>query len=258
MRSLGRKSRGTNRHKLATVPFGLACGSSEAHIQLRKRPLGLAFPHKSPGSQPGSCPAVLAINAKGEEECCTDSNKYSEAVGYAAAAHAKQVRKGTDIPYISHPIAVSALVVEHGGNEIQAIAALLHDVLEDCGAHHGPVIAERFGNNVLAIVEGLTDGLPDAHGKKADWRGRKESYLAHLKSAELDVVLVSACDKLHNATAIADDHAAIGEAVFDRFSQPKSNTVWYYSELARIFSRRLGADHRLVGKLDAALKRWAS
>src|SRR6476620_9485863 len=88
------------------------------------------------------------------------SEKYPEAVGYAAAAHAEQPRKGTNIPYISHPLAVSALVVEHGGNEVQAIAALLHDVLEDCGMHHAPVIAERFGSEVLKIVEALTDGVP--------------------------------------------------------------------------------------------------
>ena len=186
------------------------------------------------------------------------SDKYSEAVGYAAVAHATQPRKGTNIPYVSHPIAVSALVIEHGGTEVQAIAALLHDVLEDCGAHHGPMIAERFGDDVLTIVEGLTDGMPDDRGDKSPWRDRKENYLAHLENADLDVVLVSACDKLHNATAIADDHAVIGDAIFARFSQPKSSTVWYYRELARIISGRLGADHRLVGKLDAALKRWGS
>jgi (p)ppGpp synthase/HD superfamily hydrolase len=185
------------------------------------------------------------------------SEKYSEAVGYAASAHAEQVRKGTNIPYISHPIAVSALVVEHGGNEVQAIAALLHDVLEDCGAHHAPVIAERFGSEVLKIVEALTDGVPDENGDKADWRKRKELYLAHLENADPDVVIVSACDKLHNAIAIADDHSLIGEAVFERFSQPKCSTVWYYKELARVISGRLGSDHRLVGKLDAALARWA-
>lgn len=104
------------------------------------------------------------------------SEKYPEAVGYAAAAHAEQVRKGTNIPYVSHPIAVSALVVEHGGNEIQAIAALLHEVLEDCGAHHASVIFKRFGGEVLNIVEGLTDGLPDACGVKPPWRERKERY----------------------------------------------------------------------------------
>ena len=186
------------------------------------------------------------------------SDKYPEAVEYAAIAHAAQVRKGTTIPYISHPIAVSALVIEHGGNEVQAIAALLHDVLEDCGPGHGPMIGKRFGHGVLTIVEGLTDGVPDEHGKKLAWRERKEAYLAHLDHAALDVVLVSACDKLHNAMAIADDHTVIGDAVFERFSQPKSSTVWYYRELAGIICGRLGADHPLVVKLDAALKRWVS
>src|SRR5580658_3360848 len=121
------------------------------------------------------------------------SDKYPEAVGYAAAAHGQQPRKGTNRPYISHLIAVSALVIEHGGTEVQAIAGLLHDVLEDCGAHHGPLIAARFGPDVLTIVEGLTDGLPDEHGEKPEWRARKEAYLAHLERADLDIVLVSAC-----------------------------------------------------------------
>ncbi len=185
------------------------------------------------------------------------SEKYSEAVAYAAAAHAEQVRKGTNIPYVSHPIAVSALVVEHGGNEVQAIAALLHDVLEDCGGHHAPVIAERFGNEVLKIVEGLTDGMPDDRGAKPPWRERKERYVSHLENADLDIILVSACDKLHNAMAIADDLSVVGEAIFERFSQPKCSTVWYYKELARVISGRLGSDHRLVGKLGATLARWA-
>lgn len=185
------------------------------------------------------------------------SDTYAEAVTYAASAHEGQVRKGTCIPYISHPIAVSALVIEHGGSETQAIAGLLHDVLEDCGPHHGPVIARRFGQDVLRIVQGLTDGLPDATGHKPPWRQRKEDYLAHLEAANPQVVLVSACDKLHNATAIADDHASLGEAVFQRFSQPKVSTVWYYRELARVFADRLGVDHPLVTKLNGALRRWA-
>jgi (p)ppGpp synthase/HD superfamily hydrolase len=148
-------------------------------------------------------------------------------------------------------------VVEHGGNEVQAIAALLHDMLEDCGGHHAPVIAERFGSEVLKIVEGLTDGMPDDHGVKPPWRERKELYVAHLENADLYVVLVSGCDKFHNAMAIADDHLVIGEAIFERFSQPKYSMVWYYKELERIISSRLGSDHRLVRKPDATLARWA-
>ena len=182
---------------------------------------------------------------------------YADAVTYAAKAHAGQVRKGTDIPYISHPIAVSALVIESGGSENQATAALLHDVLEDCGAHHASEISNRFGPDVLRIVEGLTDSVPNQNGEKPEWRPRKEAYLAHLAEAPLDVVLVSACDKVHNATAIADDYASIGDAVFDRFSEPREKTIWYYRELGRVLSTRLGADHRLVAKFDAAVRRWA-
>ena len=109
----------------------------------------------------------------------------------------------------------------------------------------------------MKIVEGLTDGIPDDRGDKPPWRERKERYIAHLEDADLDTVLVSACDKLHNAMAIADDYSVIGEAIFERFSQPKDSTVWYYKELARVFSVRLGSDHPLVGKLAATLARWA-
>lgn len=187
----------------------------------------------------------------------TLTTTYAEALSYAAAAHQGQFRKGTNIPYISHPIAVSALAIEHGDSETQATAALLHDVLEDCGAHHGPVISERFGKDVLRIVEGLTDGVPDAAGHKPPWRQRKEAYLAHLETTQPDTLLVSACDKLHNALAIADDYASIGEEVFSRFSQPRASTVWYYQELSRVIAARLGTSHALARKLDAAVRRWA-
>lgn len=186
------------------------------------------------------------------------SDTYAQALTYAAQAHDGQMRKGTDIPYIAHPIAVSALVIESGGNEIQAIAALLHDVIEDCGGHHGPEIERRFGGKVLHIVEGLTDGVPDQNGEKPEWRVRKEAYLDHLAHTDLDTVLVSACDKVHNATAIADDHVTAGEKVFDRFSQPKAATIWYYRQLERVLAERLGAEHRLVLKFKRAIGRWAS
>lgn len=184
------------------------------------------------------------------------SERYAEALLFAASAHAQQTRKSTEIPYISHPIAVSALIIEHGGNEDQAIAALLHDVLEDCGPDHAPAIAERFGANVLQLVQGLTDGVPDENGIKGPWRQRKEAYLAHLAGADSDVILISACDKLHNAMAIADDHREIGDAVFERFTGQKKGTIWYYEELARVIARRLGDDHRLARRLRATLTNW--
>src|SRR3984893_16755016 len=144
------------------------------------------------------------------------SPRYAEAVAYATDAHAGQVRKGTDIPYISHPIAVSSLVIEHGGDEDQAIAGLLHDVIEDCGKTVDE-IAGLFGSRVAGIVEHCTDGIPDETGRKPPWRERKEAYLSRLGDGNYDTLLVSACDKLHNARAIEDDTVSIGPAVFDRF-----------------------------------------
>ncbi len=185
------------------------------------------------------------------------TDRYAEALTYAAAAHAGQTRKGTSIPYISHPLAVSALVIENGGSETQAIAALLHDVLEDCGARHAPEIEARFGADVLRIVEGMTDGLADESGRKPEWRQRKLAYLDHLRTADIETVLVASCDKLHNATAIADDHAMIGEDVFARFSQPKPETVWYYRQLADILLQRLGPMHRVTMKFNRAVASWA-
>src|ERR1700742_1058831 len=95
------------------------------------------------------------------------------ALDYAAEAHQAQARKGTAIPYLSHVLGVASLVIEHGGDEDQAIAGLLHDVLEDCGPEHASVIRRDFGERVLSIVESCTDGVPDAQGNKAPWRERK-------------------------------------------------------------------------------------
>jgi (p)ppGpp synthase/HD superfamily hydrolase len=185
------------------------------------------------------------------------SSRYGEALTFATAAHDGQLRKGTAIPYIHHPMAVSALVIEHGGSEDQAIAGLLHDVLEDCGAGHAGEIEARFGAEVLRIVEGLTDGIPGHNGRKPPWRERKERYLAHLSETPEEVVLVSAADKLHNATAISNDFCEIGDAVFERFKPSKSETVWYYQRLAGVLGDRLGKDHRLVRRLRAAIGGWA-
>lgn len=164
--------------------------------------------------------------------------RYSQAIHFAAAAHEGQQRKGTSIPYIVHPVAVAALVAEYGGDEDQQIAALLHDVLEDGGPHHAPEIERLFGARVLVIVESCTDGIPDATGVKPPWEKRKRDYLEHLAVASDDVLLVSGCDKLSNAQAILSDLEKIGHAVFDRFTAKRQGTIWYYQELARIFSER--------------------
>lgn len=180
--------------------------------------------------------------------------RFAAALAYAALAHGAQCRKGTKIPYIAHLMGVSALVMEYGGDEDQAIAGLLHDIIEDCGELHEVVIRETFGNRVADIVVACTDGVPDASGNKPPWRARKERYLAHLETADGDALLVSACDKLHNARAIAADLAA-GHDVFARFTATRDETLWYYEALVRRFAERMGPAHPLVRELETAVAR---
>ena len=178
------------------------------------------------------------------------TERIAKALALAVEAHDGQKRKGTDIPYIAHPMGVAAIALDHGANEDQAIAALLHDVLEDGGTQFAPAIRERFGETVLAIVEGCTDGVPDAQGRKADWKERKLHYLDHLETASAEIILVSGADKLHNARAIVSDLQSVGPTVFDRFTAGRDGTLWYYRKLAEIFSRR-GAP--MAKQLDAVV-----
>ena len=166
------------------------------------------------------------------------TERFARALHLAIEAHDGQLRKGTSTPYISHPLAVASISLEHGADEDQAIAALLHDAIEDGGAAYGPKIKELFGERVSAIVQGCTDGVPDENGKKENWKQRKEKYLAHLATTHSDVLLVSGCDKLHNARAILSDLENIGTKVYDRFNASMEETLWYYSELSKIFSAR--------------------
>jgi GTP pyrophosphokinase len=162
--------------------------------------------------------------------------RLAEGVVFALAVHAKQRRKGTDAPYVSHLFGVAGLVLEHGGDEEQAIAAMLHDAVEDQGAHLEPVIRERFGARVADIVLGCTDAdiLP-----KPPWRARKEAYIRHLEDAGPDTLLVSLADKVHNARTICTDLRTAGPGVFERFKAGREGTVWYYGVLADLFVRRL-------------------
>lgn len=176
------------------------------------------------------------------------NGRLASAMAYAALIHGAQKRKGTAIPYVSHLMSVSALVMEFGGDEDQAIAGLLHDALEDCGTEHEKVIRTNYGDRVANIVQACTDGIADAHGEKPDWWGRKSAYLAHLLSAGDETLLVSACDKLHNARAIAADLRA-GHDVFSRFKAGREGTQWYYAELLKLFADRLGADAAIVKEL---------
>jgi GTP pyrophosphokinase len=182
------------------------------------------------------------------------SSRYADAVAYATDAHAGQVRKGTSIPYITHPIAVSALVLEFGGDEDLAIAGVLHDVVEDCGVTVDDLMG-KFGERVADLVEACTDGVPDETGRKPAWRTRKETYLSHLQTASADLLLVSICDKIHNARAIEADRSTIGDAVFDRFTAGRAGTYWYYWALHDVFKARLGEMAAPVVALRTALNR---
>ena len=162
--------------------------------------------------------------------------RFADAFAFAATAHAAQKRKGTEIPYVSHLMSVSALVLEHEGDEDQAIAGLLHDVIEDCGAAYEPIIREKFGERVTRIVRACTDADTTP---KPPWQQRKATYLQHLEHESPEVLLVSACDKLHNARAIVSDQHAIGTTVFKRFSATQAQVLWYYESLAGIYRARL-------------------
>lgn len=160
--------------------------------------------------------------------------RFADALTYAERVHAGQRRKGTSIPYIAHPLGVASIALEHGANEDEAIAALLHDAIEDSA---DPLavkdeIRRRFGAAVAAIVEGCSDSEAQP---KPPWRERKERYLAHLREASPSTRLVSAADKLHNARAILADHRQVGEALWDRFNPKKDGTLWYYRALATAF-----------------------
>ena len=189
------------------------------------------------------------------------TDRFARAVDYARVAHAAQVRKGTAIPYITHLLSVATLVIEHGGSEDQAIAGLLHDTIEDCGQAHEPMIRAQFGDVVADIVVACTDGtaegkssLVDAEARRRDWMDRKLAYLAHLGEAPDAVLLVSGCDKLHNARAIVQDleNPAVGISVFDRFKGGKGGTLGYYESLFRtIHARHI----KVAPMLDAVVER---
>lgn len=161
------------------------------------------------------------------------TTRFEEALHYAYLLHASQVRKGTRIPYFSHLMAVSALVLEDGGDEDQAIAALLHDAVEDQGGMETwQEIRRRFGDKVASMVDGLTD----AYGSpKPAWRKRKQRYLERLQTAGLEVQRISLADKVHNSRTLLNDLRRYGEATWDRFRGGREGTLWYYRTLVNIF-----------------------
>jgi (p)ppGpp synthase/HD superfamily hydrolase len=172
--------------------------------------------------------------------------RFEQAFRFAAERHASQTRKKTDVPYISHLMSVAALVLEAGGDEDQTVAALLHDVVEDCGGE--PVLEEvrrHFGDRVAKIVAGCTDAYTIP---KPPWKKRKLDYLEVLRRADDDVRLVSAADKLHNVRTILADYRTDGDAVWERFSGRRDGTLWYYRAVLDVL--RGGNPNRLLEELQ--------
>lgn len=181
-------------------------------------------------------------------------DRFKDALSYAATVHAGQVRKATAAPYISHLLAVCALVLEHGGTEDEAIAALLHDTLED---HPETVsregLCQRFGEAVAAIVQGCSDTPSDWRGgQKPPWRQRKVRYLECLRREGASVVLVALADKLHNVRAILELHREIGDQVWVRFNAGLDDQLWYFRELVRAF-RGSGAPPAMLRAFERAV-----
>lgn len=182
------------------------------------------------------------------------SVKFHEAFKYAAEHHKDQARKSTTLPYILHPMGVASLVLEAGGDEDQAIAALLHDVPEDCGGEiRLTEIGEMFGARVEKIVRECSDSLVADRADKAPWRQRKSTHINHIASAEMDTLIVTAADKTHNARAIATDLQNIGDEVWSRFNANREDILWYYDSFYNELAKR-GLTPTLLNPLKTALE----
>ena len=161
--------------------------------------------------------------------------RFSEAVRWAAMLHADDVRKGTRIAYVSHLLAVASLVLEDGGSEEEAIAAMLHDTIEDRATPEAEIRA-RFGQPIADIVVACSEPA-GIDRSAASWRERKQRYLDHLAAGVSESALrVTAADKLHNARSILSDLRDHGPAVWEKFNAPADDQRWYYTELARVLS----------------------
>jgi (p)ppGpp synthase/HD superfamily hydrolase len=193
------------------------------------------------------------------------SERFDKAFAYASRHHRQQLRKGSRVSYLSHLMSVSALVLEHGGSEDQAIAALLHDAVEDAPAGQGPAvlteIRERFGEAVARIVEACSDGLDEAGNRTGTWPERKQPYITGLRDPQKkpeDALLVTAADKIHNGRCIAADLRTYGPAFWGTFNACEHELLWYYTSVDAAIAARLprttiaDALHRAVDELIAA------
>jgi (p)ppGpp synthase/HD superfamily hydrolase len=174
------------------------------------------------------------------------TSRFSDALLFASQLHAAQTRKVSGEPYLAHLLGAASIVMDYGGDEDEAIAALLHDAVEDQGgATVRAEILARFGEPVAAIVDGCTDAdtLP-----KPPWRPRKEAFLARLRTASPSIRLVVAADKLHNLRALTREYRRKGESLWKHFQGGRDDTLWYHRSVAEILEA--GGDSLLVAELQ--------
>lgn len=178
-------------------------------------------------------------------------DRFTDALAFAARAHRRQRRKGSEVPYLGHLLGVCSLVIEEGGSEDEAIAALLHDAVEDQGGEAMlQEIREQFGDAVADVVLACSDTTEEP---KPPWRGRKEAYLAHLEEQPPAVLRISLADKLFNARAILRDFLEVGDEIWERFREGRDAQLWYYGELASAFRRV--SPGRMADELHATVER---
>jgi (p)ppGpp synthase/HD superfamily hydrolase len=185
----------------------------------------------------------------------TLSDRYVHAVAYVAEKHAKHTRKGTNTPYVCHLLGVSSLVLEADGDEEQAMAGLLHDVIEDCNVTPAEITA-RFGERIAQIVIGCSDVMRSDEKKVRKYQERKQTYLEHLELASTDTVLVSIADKVHNARAIVTDLHETGADVLKKFNGEPEAILTYYRECLRI-GKAKGITSKLLIPLEIAVEEIA-
>jgi len=178
------------------------------------------------------------------------TSRFDEALAYAHAAHDRQVRKVSGAPYLGHLMGVSSIVIDDGGSEDEAIAALLHDAAEDCGGRDRlEDIRARFGDAVAKIVEDCTDAWTTP---KAPWPDRKRQYVAHARTLDRSSLRVSAADKVHNAYAILRGLRTSGERIWESFNAGPDDILAYYQSLVRAFREAGGGP--LVDELDRIVR----
>lgn len=191
------------------------------------------------------------------------TERFDRAATYARILHGDHLRKGTDAPYICHLLQVCGLVIEFGGNEDEAIAALLHDAAEDRGGEPRlQDIGRQFGNTVAGIVRENSDSLAESSEQKEGWRKRKTAYLEAIGQKSASACLVSICDKIHNARSLLTDQREVGDEHWKRFKAGRKDSLWYYRRLIEEFEARsdeyvrlkrpLAELRRIVVDLEAA------